>query len=154
VAPHTHIERRPRGDNFLFLFEFSDIYLSLTTSMASLLTNVFRAQVRIALVASRARVAPSTATFFSLASRQSISSFCARSLSTSQIIRQDYDGGRLRNPPNNTLFVGNLPYSVGEEELRELMSGFGDISAVRMGLFFFSFYFLLYHFSFSFSRPC
>jgi len=79
-------------------------------------------------------VAPSTATFFSLASRQSISSFCARSLSTSQIIRQDYDGGRIRNPPNNTLYVGNLPYSVGEEELRELMSGFGDISAVRMGL--------------------
>jgi len=96
------------------------------------LTNVFRANARVALVASRARVAPSTATSFSLASRQSVPSFCARSLSTSQVIRSDYDAPRRQNPPNDTLYLGNLPYSVAEDELRELLSGYGDIKAVRV----------------------
>lgn len=110
--------------------------LLFTTSMASIFTNALRTQARVALVASRARVAPTTATLFGLASRRSTPSF-ARALSMSQVVRAEYGFGEARerapSPPNNTLYVGNLPYSITEEEIQDLMAPFGDIGSIRMG---------------------
>ncbi len=36
------------------------------------------------------------------------------------------------NPPNNALFVGNLPWSVTMEELQELFGEFGEVESVRI----------------------
>jgi RNA recognition motif-containing protein len=36
------------------------------------------------------------------------------------------------NPPNNVLFVGNLPWSATKEELQELFADFGEVTAVRI----------------------
>ncbi|KAF8658422.1 hypothetical protein AX16_001973 [Volvariella volvacea WC 439] len=35
-------------------------------------------------------------------------------------------------PPSQNLYIGNIPYSVGEEELRELFSQYGQITSVRV----------------------
>lgn len=119
-----------------------------TTAMASIFANALRTQARVAFVGSRA-VLPSTATFRALVSRQSIPSFYVRSLSTTQVIRADFDNNEFGRPsqPGNTLYLGNLPYSIEERELQELLSGFGNIKAIRMGRFFFFLSFSLYLFS-------
>jgi len=36
------------------------------------------------------------------------------------------------NPPNNSLFVGNLPWSVTMEELKEVFGEFGEVESVRI----------------------
>jgi RNA recognition motif-containing protein len=36
-------------------------------------------------------------------------------------------------PPSETLYVGNLPYSTDENELREKFSTFGELVDVRVG---------------------
>jgi hypothetical protein len=33
------------------------------------------------------------------------------------------------------MYLGNLPFSIGEHELRELLSDFGEVKAIRMGQF-------------------
>lgn len=114
--------------------------------MASVLANVLRNQARVALAVSRTRVTSSTAAFFNLASQRSTPSY-SRSLSISQVVRDDYgySGERIRppTPPCTTIFVGNLPYSVEAGELTELLSTFGEIKSVRPGVFpFFSFFFI------------
>jgi RNA recognition motif. (a.k.a. RRM, RBD, or RNP domain) len=106
--------------------------------MASIFANVLRTQTRLALVASKATVL-SSASSFAYVSRRSI---VARSLSTSQVIRADSDYrtdsdysevARSPSEPHETLYLGNLPFSIGEHELTELLAGFGEIKAVRMG---------------------
>jgi hypothetical protein len=106
--------------------------------MASIFANAFRTQARVAFVASRARISPSTTTFFGLLTPHSVSSFSARPLSTSQVIRFDYNESGRITEPNNTLYLGNLPYSVGEQELEDLLSAYGTIKEIRLGQFFLS----------------
>ena len=122
---------------FFHLFPFEMPVLSLfTTAMASIFANALRTQARLALVGSRAAVLP-YASSFTLVSRRSIPSFAARSLS-SQVTRADLDYseiGRSHTEPNETLYLGNLPFSIGERELRDLLSDFGEIKDIRMGQF-------------------
>ena len=73
------------------------------------------------------------ATFFGLASRRALPSFSARSLSTSQVLR-DYDDVREPLQPSETLYLGNLPFAAGKEDLQALLGDFGNIKAIRMGL--------------------
>lgn len=76
-----------------------------------------------ALVASRAAFAPAATTTARLAVRQFSSSTIA-----------SYDGPeRPRNPPSDTLFVGNVPWNATEEELTDLFSEFGELEGpIRM----------------------
>lgn len=114
--------------------------------MASLFTSTLRTQARAAFSASRARLAvatPAAARSFGLvASRHANAatpSF-ARALSTSQSLRAEYGGYEARerterapSPPNKTVYIGNLPYSIEETEIEEFMATFGDIVSIRMG---------------------
>lgn len=47
-------------------------------------------------------------------------------------IRVDHAGGEGRLFPAQCVFLGNLPFDVQEDEVREAMSGFGQISNVRL----------------------
>lgn len=82
-------------------------------------------------------VVPAAARSFGLASRQSTTPSFLRALSTSQAVSAEYGGyeraERAPNPPNKTLYVGNLPYSVQDVELEEFLSSFGPIKDIRMG---------------------
>ncbi|OBZ74909.1 Nucleolin [Grifola frondosa] len=40
---------------------------------------------------------------------------------------------RPSNPPSRTLFLGNLPYDVDEQELRSIFEGLVDIATIRIG---------------------
>ncbi|KIM89869.1 hypothetical protein PILCRDRAFT_84711 [Piloderma croceum F 1598] len=53
------------------------------------------------------------------------------------VIRADSDYSEVNRSytePNETVYLGNLPFSIGEHELTELLSDFGKIKAVRMGI--------------------
>lgn len=70
-----------------------------------------------------------------------------RTLSTSPALRYEesrYEdrsskprGFRKPVAPSGTLFIGNLPYSITEEELRQSFMEFGEIVRVALGVFFF-----------------
>lgn len=109
--------------------------------MASLFTNALRTQARVALVASRARVVPTTVSVLRLATRSSTPSF-ARSLSSSRVVLAEYGFGGDRTPskPSKTLFVGNLPYTADEGELEDILSQIGTVQNIRLGEFFLLFY--------------
>ena len=104
---------------------------SLHTSMASLFANALRTQVRVALLASRARVVPKAASLFGLGARSSTSSF-PRSLSSSRVVLAEYGYGGPPNP-TKTLYVGNMPYSTDEGELQDVLSQFGNVEVIRFG---------------------
>ena len=102
--------------------------------MASLFANALRTQSRVALVASRARVAPKAASLFRLAARSSTLSF-SRSFSSSRFVLAEYGyGGGGRAPtPTKTLYIGNMPYSADEGELGDVLSQFGKVQVIRFG---------------------
>ncbi|KAG1853835.1 hypothetical protein C8R48DRAFT_661202 [Suillus tomentosus] len=66
-----------------------------------------------------------------------------RALSTSVALRDEESrfgdqnsksrGFRRSVPPSGTLYIGNLPYSITEEELRQSFSEFGEIVRVSLG---------------------
>lgn len=43
------------------------------------------------------------------------------------------NGAADEEPPSTTVFVGNLPWSVGEEDIRGLFEECGEIKSVRIG---------------------
>ncbi|KAG6835198.1 hypothetical protein H0H93_004001 [Arthromyces matolae] len=57
-------------------------------------------------------------------------SFTMRALSTSKPVWRDFQ--RTENPESDTIFVGNLPYSATEEDLREKFAEFGIIKSLRL----------------------
>ncbi|KAG2127912.1 uncharacterized protein EDB93DRAFT_1096290 [Suillus bovinus] len=103
------------------------------------------AQSRTLSVSLRARASP-----FSLAllrhansGKLSMPSQWQRALSTSSALRDDGSrfgdqnskprGFRRSVPPSGTLYIGNLPYSITEEELRQSFAEFGEIVRVSLG---------------------
>lgn len=53
-----------------------------------------------------------------------------------RIVRISYAAARAvrsPHPPNNSIFVGNLPLKVREQEVEEFLSTFGPIASIRMG---------------------
>lgn len=68
-----------------------------------------------------------------------------RALSTSLVLRDDESqfggqnsrqrGFRRSVPPSGTLYIGNLPYAITEEELRQCFEAFGEIVRVSLGVF-------------------
>jgi nucleolin len=68
-----------------------------------------------------------------------------RELSTSLVLRDDESrfgensrprGFRRSVPPSGTLYIGNLPYSITEEELRQSFAEFGEVVRASLGVFF------------------
>lgn len=65
-----------------------------------------------------------------------------RELSTSLVLRDDESrfgensrprGFRRSVPPSGTLYIGNLPYSITEEELRQSFAEFGEVVRASLG---------------------
>ncbi|KAG5637879.1 hypothetical protein H0H81_002842 [Sphagnurus paluster] len=101
-------------------------------------SNALRTQARLALSSCRARVSMVAASRLVSRAPAVPSMTTSRLLSTSQPIMYGYDGVRERRPrpageaSKTNLFVGNLPFSVEEHELREKFSVFGDIESIRI----------------------
>ncbi|TDL15385.1 RNA-binding domain-containing protein [Rickenella mellea] len=111
-----------------------------------MLATVFRAQTRSAVTAGslvRAQRTLSTCVLPALSSsRLSLLHTNAPRESSSLVSQRrtfsDYEGGmrqrkeRPPSPPSKTLFVSNLPFSAGEEEVQEIFSAFGKITQLRI----------------------
>ncbi|KAF5376147.1 hypothetical protein D9615_007655 [Tricholomella constricta] len=99
--------------------------------------NTFRTQARLALTSCRARVSAVTATYSvaRVTALPTLSTSTSRLISTSRPV-WDYGVGDRQSgqatQPQKSLFVGNLPFSVEEAELREKFEPFGEIEAVRI----------------------
>ncbi|KAG6844306.1 hypothetical protein H0H87_007876 [Tephrocybe sp. NHM501043] len=93
--------------------------------------NVLRSQARLALTACRARVSalPVARVATRIPSIPIVSA--SRTLSTSRVVL-NWNSDRPAPEPSNTLFVGNLPYSISEEELRATFERYGKVSSIRV----------------------
>jgi len=107
----------------------------------SIFTNSLRSQARLGLRAvartAAAPVASRTLSSLVATSRHAAVlpalSILVASRTFSRSAVAFYEG--TRNPPNNALFVGNLPWSATREELLELFGEFGEVAAVRIRKF-------------------
>ena len=104
-----------------------------------MLFNVLRQQTRIALAASRLRL-PIVSAQASRTRLALLPTFLGplRTLTTraEEQNPQAQDESRdapERFPPSKTVFVGNLPYSIDDQELHDRFSIFGRIVEVRVG---------------------
>ena len=102
-----------------------------------MLANILRQQTRIALAASRLRL-PIVSAQASRTRLALLPTFLGplRTLTTRTEEQTQVDEGRdapERFPPSKTVFVGNLPYSIDEQELHDRFSIFGRIVEVRVG---------------------
>ncbi|KAF8063994.1 hypothetical protein FPV67DRAFT_1782364 [Lyophyllum atratum] len=97
--------------------------------------STFRTQARLALTSCRARVSMVSASRTMLQPRAVPTLSTSRALSTSRPL-WDFgspDAAPARgNQPKNILFVGNMPYSVEEREIREKFEPFGEIQSIRI----------------------
>ncbi|KAG6901462.1 hypothetical protein C0995_011618 [Termitomyces sp. Mi166 len=94
--------------------------------------NILRTQARLALTSCRARVPafPISRVASRFPSVPSVSP-TLRAISTTRPVW--YNDLPVGNAESNTLYVGNLPYSATEEELKEKFEPFGAIQAIRIG---------------------
>src|SRR6267154_4415461 len=122
--------------------------LHTTSSLFAMFSKALLAQSRTLSVSLKARASFSSLVLLRHASPKKLSMPLQwqRALSTSLALRSeesrpdDYNpkprGFRRSNPPSGTIYIGNLPYSVTEEELRESFAEFGEIVRVALGVFF------------------
>ncbi|KAG1733743.1 hypothetical protein EDB19DRAFT_1639481 [Suillus lakei] len=108
-------------------------------------SNALLAQSRTLSVSLRARASLSSLVLLRHASpgKLSMPLQLQRALSTSLTLRDDESrfgeqnskprGFRRSVPPSGTLYIGNLPYSITEEELRQSFAEFGEIVRVSLG---------------------
>ncbi|KAF8889134.1 hypothetical protein BD779DRAFT_420960 [Infundibulicybe gibba] len=103
--------------------------------------NIFRTQARTALALCRSNMSTASIVGHLATRRVGLPMMqMSRPLSTSLCLRDEDEGyGRNRdvsfrqkNPPSQTLFVGNLPYNVEEAEVREKFEPYGAIRTIRI----------------------
>jgi len=103
----------------------------------AMFVSVLRNQARIALVLSKPRLfITSQRAFKTLSIPRLLPTFQEprRSYYENALNRQSEENTfRKTNPPSATLWVGNLPFSMDEAELRAEFSTFGDLVAIRLG---------------------
>ncbi|KAG6879355.1 hypothetical protein C0992_003399 [Termitomyces sp. T32_za158] len=96
-----------------------------------MLSNILRTQARLALTTFRARIPVSSVS--RVATRfPTVSSF-SRAISTSRLVYNDgFVSPTTGNTESQTIFIGNLPFSVSEDDIRERFLPFGAIQDVRI----------------------
>lgn len=102
--------------------------------------NVIRTQARNALASCRPRVSM-VSVVAQLAARRPTQAFLAvsRPLSTSRIVRNDFETDNFSRPApvnkesTDTIYVGNLPFSIQESDIREKFEVYGPIHSIRVG---------------------
>ncbi|KAF9468370.1 hypothetical protein BDZ94DRAFT_1318032 [Collybia nuda] len=102
--------------------------------------NIIRTQARNALASCRPRISMAGAVV-QLVSRRPTQAFVAvsRPLSTSRIVRNDYETDNYaravpKKEPTDTLYLGNLPFSIEEQDIKEKFSVYGEIHSCRIAL--------------------
>ena len=100
--------------------------------------NALRMQARLALLTARSvAVRPATTVLhMPLQMRLGVVMGASRALSTTRVQRYETPSAPPRNPPSKTVWIGNLPFFVSEEEVREKFSPYGPISSIRLSAFF------------------
>ena len=103
--------------------------------------NALRMQARLALLTARSvAVRPATTVLrMPLQMRSGAVMGASRALSTTRVQRYETPSAPPRNPPSKTVWIGNLPFFVSEEEVREKFSPYGPISSIRLSAFSFFF---------------
>lgn len=99
--------------------------------------SVLRNQARIAFVLSRTRL-PTTSqrVYTALSNIRTLSTFSQPQRSyPDNGLNQASEEGILRtvHPPGPTIWVGNMPFSSDEAELRDKFSEFGELVNIRLG---------------------
>lgn len=102
--------------------------------------NVLRTQARNALASCRPRVSM-TSVVAQLVARRPAQAFLtvSRPLSTSRMVRNDFETNNFSRPaplnkePTDTIYIGNLPFSVQEQDIREKFEVYGPIHSLRLG---------------------
>lgn len=103
--------------------------------------NALRMQARLALLTARSvAVRPSTTALrMPMQMRMGLGAVAvgaSRTLTTTRVQRYETPSAPPRNPPAKTVWIGNLPFFVSEEEVREKFSPYGPISNIRLSAFF------------------
>lgn len=114
--------------------------------------NALRMQARLALLTARSvAVRPATTALrMPMQMRMGLGAVAvgaSRTLTTTRVQRYETPSAPPRNPPAKTVWIGNLPFFVSEEEVREKFSPYGPISNIRLSAFFRCFPFLFPLFS-------
>ena len=108
----------------------------------SMFANALRTQSRLrALTVARVAL-PATRSFSSLvALRTAVASrnVSSRLFTTTQVAHYESEYSAPKHPPSSTIFVANIPWSTTKEELMEVFTEFGEVSSVRLRMFFFCF---------------
>lgn len=110
--------------------------------LVSMFTNAFRTQLRLRVLTAARVALPATRDISSLvafrtAVPKNVSLSVPRLFTTSQVARFESENNAPKIPPNNTLFVANMPWSTTEQDLSELFAEFGEVIGVRIRRFFF-----------------
>ena len=107
-------------------------------SSQKMFANALRMQARLALLTARSvAVRPATTVLrMPLQMRLGAVVGASRALSTTRVQRYETPSAPPRNPPSKTVWIGNLPFFVSEEEVREKFSPYGPISSIRLSAFF------------------
>lgn len=118
-------------ENF-WISEFVKLRLFPPQPHPKMFANVLRTQARFGVLRAARVAVPATRSLSSLISMRVAapvaSRFAVRAFNNST---SNYE--RPRNPPSDTIFVGNVPWETTKEELAELFSDFGTIAGeVRM----------------------
>ena len=106
----------------------------------SMFTNALRTHSRLRVLTAARVPLSATRSFSSLvafrtAVPKNVSLSVSRLFTTSQVSRNEYEDGP-KSPPNNTIFVANIPWSTSEDDLAQLFSEFGQVQSVRLRGFF------------------
>ena len=97
-----------------------------------MLANVLRTQARFGLLKAARVAAPATRSLMTARPAVPVATWSAlRAFSSSPPAPAPFDhpsqSGRPRNPPSETLFVGNVPWDATAEDLHRIFADFGTI---------------------------
>jgi hypothetical protein len=106
----------------------------------SMFANALRTQSRLRVLTAAHAALPATRSISSLVAfrtvvTKNVSLSASRSFTTSQVACNE-DASR-EPPPGKTIFAGNLPWNVTEEEIVVVFGEFGEITCIRIRAFFF-----------------
>lgn len=133
---------------FLFFFfcrPYSILFPNHNIMSVSIFTNALRTQSRLRVMTAARVALPATRSIsiqaaFRTAVPKNVSFSVSRLFTTSHVARYESEYSAPKNPPSPTIFVANIPWNTTEEELSEIFTDFGEVRAVRIRTFFFSFF--------------
>lgn len=137
----THHMIFPTTTTFFFrVFRLScHLFPNLPTQKPTkMFANALRMQARLALLTARSVAVRPATTALRMPLQIRLGGAvvgASRTLSTTRVQRYEVPSAPPRNPPAKTVWIGNLPFFVSEEEVREKFAPYGPISSIRLSAF-------------------